>query len=54
MFVTMSIKIALKSFVDGDVTKQISNNSTESKANKKHHQVGFYCPPQAVILKPEK
>lgn len=31
MFVTMSIKIVLKSFLDGDVTKQISNDSTESK-----------------------
>lgn len=27
----MSIKIALESFLDGDVTKQISNDSTELK-----------------------
>lgn len=31
MFVIMLIKIALEFFLDSDVSKQISNDSTESK-----------------------
>lgn len=44
----MSIEIALESFLDGDVTKQISNDSNESKVIRLETSSGRFLLPSTI------